>query len=87
MEAGVNPDLAKLIVELLGRGAQERHLAAHTLARRYPSGLPRVLDVAPSRIGEPFKKAVCGIVGGHRAIKVDENMTPDGSPRRRLEMH
>lgn len=33
MESGVHPDFANFIVELLGRGAQERHLAAHTLAR------------------------------------------------------
>ena len=33
MEAGVDPDFANLIVELFGRGAQERHLAPHALAR------------------------------------------------------
>ena len=86
-EAGVYPDIANFIVELLGRRAQERHLAPHTLARRHPPGLPRVLDVAPNRIGEPLKKSICGIVGRHRAIEVDENTTLHASARRRHEMY
>jgi hypothetical protein len=87
MESGVDPDIAKFIVELFGCRTQERHLAPHAFARRYPPGLPRVLDVAPSWISEPLKKAVGGIIGGHGAIEIDENSTLLASARRRLKMH
>ena len=83
MKAGIDPHIANLVVELLGRRAQQGHLAAHALARRYPPGLPRVLDVPPGRGGEPLQKPVGGVVGRHRAIEVDEHPIPRPGARRR----
>ena len=81
MKAGVDPHIANLVVELLGCRAQQGHLAAHTFARRYLPGLPRVLDVPPGRGGEPLQKPVGRVVGRHRAIEVDEHPIPRPCPR------
>ena len=86
-EPRVNPDIANFLVELFGCRAQERYLAPHTLARGNPSSLPRVFDIAPSRIGKPLKEAVGWIVGRNGAIEVDENTTFHVSTRGPHKVH
>jgi hypothetical protein len=86
-EPRVNPDIANFLVELCGCRAQQRYLAPHTLARGDPTGLPRVFDIAPNRIGKALKEAVGGIIRRHGAIEIDENSTLHLGNRRPHKAH
>ena len=75
-EARIDAHAADLLVELLGRDAQQLDLALHALARGDLAGLPRRLDHAPQRIGEALEQAVRGIVRRDGAVEIDENLPP-----------
>ena len=72
-KAGVDPHGADLLVERLGRRAQQGNLARHAFARGNFSALPSCLDLPPRRVGEAFEQAVRGIVRSDGAVEVDQN--------------